>query len=160
MSIIYIIILFFACMVLYKPGIKFFLLWLAICAIVFRFLSPSAGLWGLLVVYGIVAGSDLPSEKNSANKHPSKKKSKTTRLYDKVYEDGSHRVENLSKTGYYYSDGSESWVGMLGEEHRSNGEVVRQNAYISGRRDIYNAAGEYVGYEYEDSMGITRRVNK
>jgi len=49
---------------------------------------------------------------------------------------------------------------MLGEEHRQNGEVVRDNAYLSGRRDIYNAAGEYIGYEYEDSVGITHRVDK
>lgn len=160
MSIVYIIILFFVCMVLYKPGFKFFLLWLAICAAVFYFLSESAGLWGVLVVYGLVAGQDLPSEETSATKRSSGSSSKSKYLYDKVYEAGSHRIENLSNTGYYYSDGQESWVGMLGEEHRSNGEVVRENAYLSGHRDIYNAAGEYIGYEYEDSLGITHRVDK
>lgn len=160
MSIIYIIILFFVCMVLYKPGLKFFLLWLAICAAVFYFLSESAGLWGVLIVYGLVAGRDIPDDKPSGSGRSGSGQTKSTHLYDKVYEDGSHRVENLSNTGYYYSDGSESWVGMLGEEHRSNGEVVRENAYLSGRRDIYNAAGEYVGYEYEDSLGITHRVDK
>lgn len=51
-------------------------------------------------------------------------------------------------------------IGMLGEEHRSNGEVVRENAYVSKHRDIYNAAGEYIGYEYKDSFGITHRVDK
>lgn len=78
----------------------------------------------------------------------------------KIYEDGTRRVSNLSKTGYYYSGGSESWNGMLGEEHRSNGEEVYDNAYIPGRRDIYNKNGEYIGYEYEDSLGITHRVDK
>lgn len=160
MSIIYIIVLFFVCMILYKPGFRFFLLWLGICAAVFFFLSESAGLWGVLVVYGLIAGHDIPDEKNTSSKSSSTSSSSSIRLYDKVYEDGSHRVDNLSKTGYYYSGGSESWVGMLGEEHRENGEVVRDNAYLSGRRDIYNAAGEYVGYEYEDSVGITHRVDK
>ena len=160
MSIIYIIILFFVCMVLYKPGFKFFLLWLAICAAVFYFLSESAGLWGVIVVYGLVAGHDIPDDKPSTSGKSDSGHTNSARLYDKVYEDGSHRVENVSNTGYYYSDGSESWIGMLGEEHRSNGEVIRENAYISGRRDIYNADGEYIGYEYEDSLGITHRVDK
>ena len=159
MSIILIIILFFVCMVLYKPGFKFFLLWLAICAAVFYFLNASAGLWGVLVVYGLVAGRDLPSEETPTTKYSDCNSSRPTHLYDKVYEDGFHRVENLSNTGYYYSDGKESWVGMSGEEHRSNGEVVRDNAYIPGRRDVYSAAGEYIGYEY-DSCGVTHRVNK
>lgn len=160
MSIIYIIILFFVCMVLYKPGFIFFLLWLAICAAVFYFLSESAGLWGVLIVYGLVAGHDIPDDKQSTFGGSDSSHTKSARLYDKVYEDGTHRVENLSNTGYYYSDGSESWVGMLGEEHRSNGEIVRENAYLSDRRDIYNASGEYIGYEYEDSLGITHRVKK
>ena len=81
-------------------------------------------------------------------------------MFDKIYEDGWHRVKNLSNTGYYYSDGYKSRKGMLGKEHRRNGEIVRENAYLSGCRDIYNAAGEYMGYEYEDSLGIMHRVDK
>ena len=49
---------------------------------------------------------------------------------------------------------------MFGKEYRSNGEVVYDNAYIPGKRDIYNASGEYIGYEYEDSTNITQRVTK
>lgn len=49
---------------------------------------------------------------------------------------------------------------MLGEEHRSNGEVVRENVYLSKHRDIYIAAGEYIGYVYVDSFGVTHRVDK
>lgn len=113
-----------------------------------------------MIVYGLVAGHDIPDDKQSTFGGSDSSHTKSARLYDKVYEDGTHRVENLSNTGYYYSDGSESWVGMLGEEHRSNGEIVRENAYLSDRRDIYNASGEYIGYEYEDSLGITHRVKK
>lgn len=103
------------------------------------------------------ADADDSSHKSSG----SAKSSNTNegRLYDKVYEDGTRRVENLSETGHYYSDGTESWNGMLGEEHRSNGEVIHENAYISGKRDIYDKNGKYIGYEYEDSLGVTHRVD-
>lgn len=67
MSIICIIILFFVCMVLYKPGFKFFLLWLAICAGVFYFLNASAGVWGLFI-YGFMWSHDGPSYENTNSK--------------------------------------------------------------------------------------------
>lgn len=167
MVLIVLAVIFLICMVLYKPGLKFFLLWIFACAIVGYFVN-SAGrsgamylaFWGL-VIYLFIWSHDGYSEKSSNDGSYRGNSGDTAErnLYDKVYENGSKRVENLSKTGYYYSDGKESWVGMLGEEHRSNGEVVRKNEYIPGRRDIYNEAGEYVGYEY-DSLGVTYRVDK
>lgn len=160
MSIICIIVLFFLCMVLFKPGFKFFLLWLAICGAVFCFLNMSAGVWGMFI-YCFIWGSDSDTESSSSSNHSNEvNNNSNNHLYDKLYRDGSHRVENLSKTGYYYSNGDESRLGMFGEEHRSNGDVVRENAYISGRRDIYNDSGEYIGYEYEDALGITHRIHK
>lgn len=112
------------------------------------------------MAYIFVVGftSEDTSQKSSSSTS-TRARDKSTSDY-KIYEDGTRRVSNLSKTGDYYSNGSESWDGMLGEEHRSNGEVVYDNAYISGRRDIYNKNGEYIGYEYEDSLGITHRVDK
>lgn len=160
MSVICIVILFFVCMVLYKPGFKFFLFWLVICAAVSYFLSPSAGLWGVLFVYTTVHGNDSFSERTSTSNSSRTTASNSKHLYDKVYRNGTYRTENLSNTGYYYSDGKESWLSFLGEEHRNNGEVVRDNAFLTGRRDIYNSAGDYVGYEYEDSLGITHRIDK
>lgn len=67
MSIIYIIILFFVCLVLYKSGFKFFLLWLAICAGVFYFLNAAAGIWGLFI-YGFMWSHDGLSSKSSDTK--------------------------------------------------------------------------------------------
>ena len=45
-----IVVMFVVCMVLYRPGMgfKFFLFWLAVCAAVFYFVDPSAGIWGFL----------------------------------------------------------------------------------------------------------------
>lgn len=161
MSLIYIVILFFVCLVIYKPSFKRFLLWLVLCTGVFYFFSASAGVWGALI-YIFVWASIEGGDESSSTKHSSRKDSSSENIfgYDKIYEDGSHRIEKLSQTGYHYSNGEDSWLGMFGDEHRSNGEVVRDNAYIQGRRDIYDASGEYIGYEYEDCVGITHRVEK
>lgn len=68
MSVIYIIILFFVCMILYKPGFKFFMLWSAICAGVFFLLNPSAGIWGLFI-YCFMGTHDESSAENSNNSY-------------------------------------------------------------------------------------------
>lgn len=54
-----IVVMFVVCMVLHRPGMgfKFFLFWLAVCAAVFYFVDPSAGIWGFLC-YFIVIGAD------------------------------------------------------------------------------------------------------
>ena len=70
MSIIYIVILFFVCMILYKPGYKFFLLWLAVCAGVFCLLSASAGIWGLFI-YCFMGTGDEVSIENSDTRYSS-----------------------------------------------------------------------------------------
>lgn len=144
-----------------KAELKFFLFWLGICILLYFIFTFAAAFYAFMA-YCIVAGAD--SEKSSGKGYGSacsakKSSSSDSCLYDKVYEDGTRRVKNLSKTGYYYSDGKESWEGMLGQEVRSNGEVVYDNAYIPGRRDIYDKNGKYVRYEYENLLGITHRVD-
>ena len=115
----------------------------------------------IICIAGIVyCWEDEPSSGSSNSTYSNKKNSEKFSLYDERYEDGTYRFKNLSETGYYYSDGKESRVGMFNEEHRSNGEVVYDNAYISGRKDIYNKNGEYIGYEYKDSFGRVCRVDK
>ena len=136
-----------------------FWIWLGIGVVLFLVL-PSLGLWyliisGLLWGYSGVTDSDRKESRQNA-KQKERTEEKPFTLYDRVYGNGVTRVENISKTGYYYSDGSESWVDILGNEHRENGEVVMENAYIPGRRDIYKD-NEYIGYEYEDACGITQR---
>lgn len=54
-------------MILYKPGFKFFLLWLAICAAVFYFLNASAGIWGFLI-YCFMGSHEESSTINSKTK--------------------------------------------------------------------------------------------
>ena len=154
----FLIILFFVGMVLYKPGFKFFLIWIAFFSVIGFIDCGFAGVigydfWGLVLYSFYLEVDDTPSSNSThSDKSPTNK--------TKIYPDGTRRTQNLSKTGYYYSNGEVSWTDTLGDEHRSNGEIIRDNAYIPGRRDIYNAKGEYIGYEYEDSTGITRRVNK
>lgn len=104
MSIIIILILYFVCMALYRPGLKFFLLWFTVCAAVFHFYSAFLGIWGV-IVYFFIWCHDGHYEEDSATNNIDGNQSRTVNLYDKIYEDGSHRIENLSNTGYYYSDG-------------------------------------------------------
>ena len=158
MSLIIIPILFVICLIMYRPKFTNFLLWLAICAAVYLFLSKASGFWGVLI-YIAIWGYDGQETKQPSSPPIDESNGKPTKMYDRMYEDGTYRVKNISNTGYYYSNGIESWIGMLGEEHRSNGEIVRENAYIKGRRDIYTESDKYIGYEY-DSLGITYRVNE
>lgn len=139
----------------------FYIIGIVICVILFLVGLQGFGLWGLILIGIIWACSDrdTSSSTNTSVNSAVERSSGPSGMCDRIYEDGTHRVEKISKTGYYYSDGEESWVGMLGEEHRSNGEVVRENAYIPGKRDIYNENGECIGYEYEDALGITHRCN-
>ena len=111
--------------------------WFIIGHVIFRYVNASLGMWYfILTVYGwacIVSGS---SECGSGGGGSSSPRS-SCGLYDRLYEDGSHRTENLSGSGYHYSsNGSESWLGLLGEEHREDGTVVYENAFIPGQRDI------------------------
>lgn len=159
MSIIYIVLMFFACMILYKSGIKFFILWLGICAVVFYFLNAAAGVWGL-IIYGYMWSHDGYTEEDFKSRKNRESITEIPTPKDKIYADGTKRIENLSKTGYYYSNGMESRSGMFDEEYRSNGEVLYDNPLLPGQRDIYNEKNEYVGYEYEDLAGITHRVEK
>ena len=136
-----------------------FWIWLGIGVVLFL-IAPGAGFWYVIIsalIWGYSDGTD--SDRKESKQHAKQEErveEKPFILYDRVYGNGVTRVENISKTGYYYSDGSESWVDMLGNEHRENGEVVMENAYIPGRRDIYKD-NKYIGYEYEDACSVTQR---
>ena len=133
-----------------------FWIWLGIGIILFL-IAPGLGFWYVIISGLLWAGDDTEGkESKRSTKQEKSVEEKPFNIYDKTYGNGVARVENISKTGYYYSDGNESWVDMLGNEHRENGEVVVENAYISGRRDIYKD-NECVGYEYEDACGVTQR---
>lgn len=141
-----------------KFELKFLLFWASVCFAYYYFFSYG-WIYAVMAYFIVIAISADDSSYQSSGSTGARVREESTSDY-KISEDGTWRVSNLSKTGYYYSDGSESWSGMLGEEHRSNGEEVYDNAYIPGRRDIYNKNREYIGYEYEDSLGITHRVDK
>lgn len=157
-QILMIAAMFVVCMVLHKPGtgFKFFLFWLAVCAAVFFFVDPSVGIWGFLC-YFIVIGADT----NESAPKPSRPVSSREDDHEpdwRVYGNGKIEVKKAWGTGYVDTDGDESWIGILGEEHRHNGEIVMENAYIPGRRDIYKN-NVCIGYYYEDLFGIIRRVD-
>lgn len=165
-SIVFIIIMFFVCLILHeiflsciksKPDLKFFLFWMGVCVALYYIFALGASIYAFLV-YCFVFGADADDSPKKSSGTSASNSSRSSE--DKLYENGTRRISNISKTGYYYSDGRESWNGMLGEEHRNNGETVYDNAYIPGQRDIYDKNGNYIGYEYEDSLGITHRVNK
>lgn len=169
-SIAFIIIMIIICFIIeqlffqyvtHKPDFKFFLFWIAVCIVFYFIFSLGASVYAFLA-YCFINGADgeESSHKGCGSTYSTKNSNSIDlHLYDKVYENGTRRVKNLSKTGHYYSDGTESREGMLGEEVRSNGEIVCDNTYISGRRDIYDKTGRYVGYEYEDGLGVTHRVD-
>lgn len=165
-SIVFILIMLIVCFILHelflefvksKPDLKFFLFWMCVCVALNYIFAIGASIYAFLAycfVFG--AGAEDSSKKSSGTSANNRSRSSE----DKIYENGTRRISNISETGYYYSDGTESWNGMLGEEHRNNGETIYDNAYIPGQRDIYDKNGNYIGYEYEDSLGITHRVNK
>ena len=165
-SIVLIIIIFIVCFISYllflglvknKPLLKFFLFWMCVCVALYYIISLAASIYAFLS-FCLVFCSDTDDSPKNSSRTTTSNNSRSSE--DKIYKNGTRRISNISKTGHYYSDGTESWNGMLGEEHRSNGETIYNNAYISGRRDIYDKNGNYVGYEYEDSLGITHRVKK
>lgn len=69
MEIILIIVMFFLCLFLYKPGYAFFFFWLAFSAAVFVFVHPSVGFWGFLCYIGVIPNIDgaHPASKNSSS---------------------------------------------------------------------------------------------
>lgn len=139
----------------------FYIIGLVVCVILFIVGLPGFGFWGLILLALIWGYSDHDfAAEERQHKNSGEEREERFSFYDKVYEDGSNRIENLSKTGYYYSDGTKSWVDMLGNEHRSNGEVLMDNAYVPGQRDVYNEEGECIAYEIEDCMGVTHRFKK
>jgi hypothetical protein len=104
-----IIILFFVCLILYRPGFKFFLLWLAICAIALFFLKPSVGVWGLFI-YGFVWSSDGPSSENTEAKNTAASKNTfSDTSFNGVNNENKHRGTSYD-TGEitYYSNGNSS----------------------------------------------------
>lgn len=131
-----------------------FIIWLVI-GIVLLLILPGLGIW-YLIISALIWGYTGVTDSDRKERKEKTEQEKPFILYDRVYANGVTRVENISKTGYYYSDGSESWVDIAGDEHRDNGEIVMENAYIPGRRDIYKD-NKYIGYEYEDACGVTQR---
>ena len=109
MCIIYIIILFFVCIALFKPGFKFFLLWLGICAAVFCFLDMSAGLWGVLI-YVYVWSHDEPFYGSSdTNYHSDTKSSSNVKYSGKMNNSYTHGGTSYNSGDVtYYSNGNSS----------------------------------------------------
>lgn len=93
---------------------------------------------------------DVSHDANISYDEGQESEEESSRLFDKVYADGSWRTKGVL-SDYDYSDGKHGWIGFWGEEHRSNGEVVHSNGYV------YNSSGEHIGYEFEDVFGITHR---
>lgn len=58
-----ILIMLVICMVLYKPGAKFFFSWLMICVAVFYFIRPSVGLWGFLMYFVVMPDPDADEKR-------------------------------------------------------------------------------------------------
>lgn len=154
-----IVVMFVVCMVLHRPGMgfKFFLFWLAVCAAVFYFVDPSAGIWGFLSYFFVIETDS--GESGSKPSKPQSRQNPDDELPEyRIYENGEWKVKNPLVPGYIDSEGRKSWTGMFDEEHRPNGEIIMDNAYIRGRRDIYKD-NVCIGYEYEDALGITHRVD-
>lgn len=76
-----------------------------------------------------------------------------------IYSDGTRKVEKASGNGHYYMNGvhqtDESYIDLVGNEHRSSGEMVVDNP-LTGHRDIYKD-NQLVGHERTDTAGIPRR---
>lgn len=153
-----IVVMFVVCMVLHRPGMgfKFFLFWLAVCAAVFYFVDPSAGIWGFLC-YFIVIGADT-NEAAPKKQRPVSSGEEEEKPGWRFYGDGRVEVRKISNTGYVDTKGNETWEDLLGNEHRHNGEVIMKNAYLKNRYDIYKD-NVCIGYYYKDAVGVIQRVD-
>ena len=157
-QILMIAAMFVVCMVLHNPGagFKFFLFWLAICIAVFLLVDPAVGIWGFLcyfIVIGIGTNEPAPQIPHSVSN-----REEDSEPDWRIYGNGKWEVKKAWGTGYVDSDGNESWISILGEEHRHNGEIVMENAFIPNRHDIYKN-NVCIGYYYKDLFGIIRRVD-
>ena len=133
-----IVVMFVVCMVLHRPGMgfKFFLFWLAVCAAVFYFVDPSAGIWGFLS-YFIVIGGGSETEKKPSHDN-----------YKPNYEHRDGRTVNPDKhTGTGYHPGGAVEYYPNGTTGVSYGNIK----YMSNR--IRSVKQGTVTYFFDDNTG-------
>ncbi len=167
--IIFLIITFIAALFFYKPNLTSYVLWLAICGALYCIFTPASAFIAF-IIYGIAGfihsgGFDTEfsggsgSYTVSASSYEQDSDKPFWDWKDRRYSDGSYRTEGWVDGTYHYSDGTTSYTSLLGHEVRSNGETVMDNGFIPGKKDIYKD-NRRVGYEYEDWLGITHRVDE
>ena len=135
-----IVVMFVVCMVLHRPGMgfKFFLFWLAVCAAVFYFVDPSAGIWGFLC-YFIVIGEGSESS--------SSKKSSRSGSYDGYSSNSSSSRNTSSHSGSSYHPGGDVDYLPNGNSAVRYGDVT----YMSNRIRSYKHGT--VTYFFDDNTG-------
>lgn len=134
--ILLIAVMFIVCMVLYRPGFKFFLFWLAVCAAVFYFLAPSVGLWGFLN-YFIILGGDLDTGSRNVTHDDSPAKHQRTA--------SSAKYDQHSGSSYHPG-------GDIGYLPNGNSSVRYGNVtYMSNR--IRSVREGTVTYFFDDNTG-------
>lgn len=133
-----IVVMFVVCMVLHRPGMgfKFFLFWLAVCAAVFYFVDPSAGIWGFLSYFIVIGGG---SETGKTPSHDN---------YKPNYEPRNGRTVNPDQhTGTGYHPGGDVEYYPNGTTGVSYGNVK----YMSNR--IRSVKQGTVTYFFDDNTG-------
>lgn len=105
-SIVIIIVMWFVCMIFYRPNIKFFLLWMGVCIALSYIFTVFFLVWGFLV-YCFVGGSDV-DESTSSSKGTSRNSS-----YSDFNTKSSRNASGYQGSSYspggdvsYYSNGN------------------------------------------------------
>ncbi len=169
MVFVFLIVLFIAALFVYSSNLISYIIWLAICAGLY-FFNPVIAFIAFIfygVAGGIHSGSFSGGEYSGTGSSGGYSRSSSGSSFDvgrlwadKVYGDGSYRTEGFFDGTYRYSDGTTSYTSAwTGNEIRSNGETVIDNAFLPGRKDIYKD-GRRIGYEYDDWRGVTQRVDE
>ncbi len=65
----YIFLMYATCVIFHKPGWKFFMLWLLVCAGVFYFVHEAVGIWGFLGYFFIDVDTEKSDTSSSASYH-------------------------------------------------------------------------------------------
>lgn len=115
-------------------------------------------IWIILILLFIWGSIDTSESSGSTRSSRTYNDNTSDEEWIHYYADGTRRVRNITDTGYCYDNGVTSYEDMLGVEHRSDGTTAREN--LVGWKEIYSEDGTYLGYEYDDSFGITHRVMK
>ena len=131
---------------------KKFLIWAGI-GLVLLLLSPSFGVWYVIISAIVWGSTGLPDEARSSGRTFKDDSEDSYKKKHTPFRDERGVYEVYTSAGItHYSDGSRSYTDVLGNKHFDNGVVDCDT--LRGDKEYYKD-GEYLGSSYTDDFGVT-----